>query len=110
MLPIVINVKGRVNRMLTSEIIEIIRELNPLIENKYKARVLSVFGSYARGEESKSSDLDVLVEFYPGANLLDLVGLANFLKDELNINVDVVPVDTLRPEIKDQVFKEAISV
>ena len=96
--------------MRTSEIIEIIRKLNPLIEEKYKAKVLSVFGSYARAEETEKSDLDVLVEFYSGANLLDLVGLANFLEDELKIHVDVVPVDTIRPEIKDQVFKEAISV
>lgn len=96
--------------MLASEIIQIIRKLNPLIKHKYKARVLSVFGSYARGEESQKSDLDVLVEFYPGANLLDLVGVANLLEDELHISVDVVPVDTLRPEIKDQVFKEAIPV
>ena len=96
--------------MITEEIIQIIKKLNPLVENKYKARVLSVFGSYARGEEDKTSDLDILVEFYPGANLLDLVGLSLFLEDELNIRVDVVPVDTLRPEIRDQVFKEAISV
>jgi uncharacterized protein len=106
----VITVKGKGDKMLTEEIIQIIRQLNPLIEEKYKARVLSVFGSYARGEESKTSDLDVLVEFYPGANLLDLVGISNLLEDELDIHVDVVPVDTLRPEIKDQVFKEALAV
>lgn len=97
-------------KMLIEDVIQIIRKLNPLIEVEYKARVLSVFGSYARGDESKNSDLDVLVEFYPGANLLDLMGLILFLEDELNIQVDVVPVDTLRPEIKDQVFEEAISV
>lgn len=80
-----------------------------LFKYTIQGQVLSVFGSYARGEESKSSDLDVLVEFYPGDNLLDLVGLANFLEDDFKIGVNVVPVDTL-PEIKDQVFKEAISV
>lgn len=102
--------KGVLVKMLIEDVIKIIRKLNPLIETEYKAKVISVFGSYARREESEKSDLDVLVEFYPGANLLDLVGIANFLEDELNIRVDVVPVDTLRPEIKDQVFKEAISV
>jgi uncharacterized protein len=96
--------------MITEEIIKIIRQLNPLIKVKYKAKVRGVFGSYARGEAGKNSDLDVLVEFYAGANLLDLVGLSNFLEDELNIKVDVVPVDTLRQEIKDQVFKEAVSI
>lgn len=96
--------------MNTAEIIDTIRQLNPILEAKYKARIKSVFGSYARGEERRDSDLDVLVEFQEGANLLDLVGISNYLEDELKIRVDVVPVDTLRQEIKDQVIGEAIPI
>jgi hypothetical protein len=56
------------------------------------------------------SDLDVLVEFSDNANLLDLVGLSQFLEDEIHIKVDVVPIDTVRKEIEKQVMKEAILV
>lgn len=96
--------------MNTAEIIETIRQLNPIMEVKFKARVMGVFGSYVRGEERHDSDLDVLVEFQEGANLLDLVGISNYLEDELKIRVDVVPVDTLRQEIKDQVMEEAVPI
>lgn len=96
--------------MNTAEIIETIRQLNPIMEVKFKARVKGVFGSYVRGEERHDSDLDVLVEFQEGANLLDLVGISNYLEDELKIRVDVVPVDTLRQEIKDQVMEEAVPI
>ena len=101
--------KGMV-KMIIQEIVEIIGQLNPLLEAKYKARVKGIFGSYVRGEETRESDLDVLVEFQKGANLLDLVGLSNYLEEKLHLSVDVVPVDTIRPEIKEQVFKEAVPV
>ena len=96
--------------MIIQEIVEIIGQLNPLLEAKYKARVKGIFGSYVRGEETRKSDLDVLVEFQKEANLLDLVGLSNYLEEKLHLSVDVVPVDTIRPEIKEQVFKEAVPV
>jgi hypothetical protein len=61
-----------------------------------------------RGEQRETSDLDVLVRFAPGATLFDLVGLADLLEESLGIRVDVVPVDALREEIRDQVFREAV--
>jgi len=48
------------------------------------------------------------VEFEQNANLLHLVGLSIFLEEKLNIPVDLVPLDTLRKEIKEDVLKEAI--
>lgn len=92
------------------EIIKLIRSLNPQIQEKYKAQVKAIFGSYVRGEETPESDLDILVEFNDNANFLDLVGLSQFLEDEIHIKVDVVPIDTVRKEIEKQVMKEAILV
>lgn len=96
--------------MEKEEIIEIIRDLNPQIQEKYKGSVKCIFGSYVRGEESLKSDLDVLVEFKKNANLLDLVGISLFLEDRIHVPVDVVPIDTVREEIKEQVFREAIPI
>jgi len=55
----------------------------------------------------KGADLDVLVEFDEGANLLDLTGLSLFLEEELNCRVDVVPESAIRKEIKESILKEA---
>ncbi|QUH22432.1 nucleotidyltransferase family protein [Methanobacterium alkalithermotolerans] len=96
--------------MEKEEILKLIRNLNPQIQDKYNAQIKAIFGSYVRGEETPDSDLDVLVEFNESANLLDLVELSQFLEDEIHINIDVVPIDTVRKEIKKQVMKEAILV
>jgi hypothetical protein len=78
------------------------------VQRRYRAEILGIFGSYVRGEQHETSDLDVLVRFAPGATLFDLVGLADFLEERLGIRVDIVPVDALREEIRDQVFREAV--
>lgn len=90
------------------EIKEILRNLKGRIRQDFRADVIGLFGSYARGEERPSSDVDLLVRFQEGATLFDMVGMADFLEDELQAKVDIVPIDTLRPEIKDRVFMEAV--
>lgn len=69
-----------------------------------------LFGSVARGEASDSSDIDLLVDFTPGAGLLDEVGLRLALSDLLQVDVDVVASDTLRGEMRDRILREAVAV
>lgn len=93
-----------------SKIIETLKNLEEQVRNEYKAEIVGLFGSYVRGEQKEKSDVDILVRFLEGATLLDLAGLGNFLEDKLNVKVDVVPVDTVREEIKEQVLKETVYV
>jgi len=95
-------------RKKVNEIINVLSGLREEIRSKFKAEIIGVFGSYVRGEQKKSSDIDILVRFLEGATLFDFVGLANFLEEKLNIKVDIVPIDTIRKEIKEDVLKEAI--
>lgn len=91
------------------EIKEKLRSLQEEVKREYKAEIIGIFGSFVRGEQKEGSDIDVLVKFYKGATLFEFVGLAIFLEETLGIKrVDVVPYDTVREEIKEQVFKEAI--
>jgi len=89
-------------------LIRILKEVNTEVEQRYKARLTGIFGSFVRGEESAKSDVDILVEFKEGANLLHLVGLSLFLEEQLFRPVDLVPVDAIREEIKDRIAKEVI--
>ena len=77
---------------------------------KFKAEIIGIFGSYARGEQKKGSDLDILVRFHKGASLFDLVGLSDFLEGKLKVKVDVVSERAVREELKETIFKEAIAV
>jgi len=91
------------------EIIKRLNGLNKEIRKQYKAEVIGIFGSYVRGKQKRKSDLDVLVKFYEGATLFELVGLAIFLEEKLNIKkVDVVPYDAIREEIRDRILKETV--
>ena len=56
----------------------------------HRGRRAYLFGSLARGEETSSSDVDVLVEFEPGSSLFDLMHLEEALTDLLGVSVDVV--------------------
>lgn len=86
----------------------ILKDLKREIRNKYKAELLGIFGSFARGEQTSESDLDVLVLFDTDATLFDFVGLAIFLEEKLGIKVDIVPQDTLRKEIKEKVLSDVV--
>jgi predicted nucleotidyltransferase len=77
---------------------------------QYKVREISLFGSFARNEQSNASDVDVLVDFAPEASFFDLVRLALYLEEKLGRHVDVISQDTLRAEIRDAVMRERVPV
>jgi hypothetical protein len=76
------------------------------IRTDYKAEIIGLFGSYARGKQKKGSDLDVLVRFHEGATLFDFVGLGDFLEDKLCLKVDIVSERAIKPDLKDRILKE----
>jgi predicted nucleotidyltransferase len=94
----------------TGELLAALAGLKTEAKQRFKAEIKGIFGSYVRGEQKEGSDLDVLVEFDEGANLLHLVGLAEFLEEKLHLGVDVVPESDLRKEIKDIVLREKVAV
>ena len=61
--------------MNTKHILTKLRGLKPIITARYKAKEIGLFGSFVRGEQTASSDIDVLVEFEEEADLFDLIGL-----------------------------------
>ena len=69
-----------------------------------------IFGSSARGDARPDSDLDLLVDLRSGGSLLDLVAIKQDLEDLLGLSVDVVTERSIRPYIRDAVFKEAVAL
>ncbi len=93
-----------------SEILRTLRALRPELESRYKAKEISLFGSLARGEQSATSDIDVLVEFDQDASFFDLVRLGLFLEETFQRTVDIVPKESLRAELRDTILRERVLV
>ena len=77
------------------------------IARQHGALRVRVFGSRARGEAITSSDLDLLVDFEPGRDLVDLIGLKQDLEQVLGCPVDVVEEEGLSPHLRQRVLEEA---
>ncbi len=96
--------------MKRDEILNTIRVLSNTIKTDYRAKVIGIFGSFARSEKKDTSDIDLLVMFDDEADIFDFVGLSLFLEEKLGRKVDVVPYDTVRPELKEIIFKETVPI
>jgi predicted nucleotidyltransferase len=67
-----------------------------------------IFGSFARGEQKKKSDIDIAIEFEKGSqkSLLDLVRIENELRRIFKRKVDLGIFSSLNPSIMEDVKKE----
>ena len=72
---------------------------------------LALFGSVLRGEARPDSDLDLLVQFYPGAKTFDrFLALFDLLETRLGRRVDLVTTEGLSPFIGPRILAEAQDV
>jgi magnesium transporter len=63
------------------EIRKILEQQKDFLRDKYKVKEISIFGSFVRGEQKKTSDVDILVEFYETPDLLTFLELERFLEE-----------------------------
>lgn len=69
-----------------------------------------IFGSYARGESKKGSDVDMLIKQKGKKSLMNLVGLERELKEKLRKNVDLLTYDGISPYLKRRILKEEVRI
>jgi hypothetical protein len=67
-----------------------------------------VFGSVARGEDTDTSDVDLLVDLDDDVSVIALAGMRRELSELLRVDVDIVPATTLKPGVRANVLTEAI--
>lgn len=72
---------------------------------------IGIFGSFARGENKKGSDLDILIQFKDRISLLKLVQIEQELSDKLGIPVDLVTENSLKnPRLREYIEKDLITI
>ena len=89
-----------------------LEELKPILKERFQVETIGVFGSYRRGEQESKSDVDILVTFVEpnDIDLLDFIGLKQFLSRKLKMKVDLVMKRALKRRIRDKVLQETIYV
>ncbi len=76
------------------------------------ATSLYVFGSTVRDEEQAARDLDLFIDYDPNGrfNAFDLIGIKQYLEDELRLPVDVTTRDGLHPMLRAEIERTAVRV
>ena len=87
-------------------IIETLKRELPSLKEQFHINYLGIFGSFLRGEQTETSDLDILVSFSITPTLFQYVRLEELLSKILNVNVDLVMKDTLKPVIGKNILNE----
>ncbi len=98
-------VKKKINKIneIKKKIVRILK--------KNKVVKAGIFGSYARGEEKKNSDVDILVEIDdPDMSLLGFIALKHKIEDMLRMKVDLVEYGAIKPLIKDRILNEEVRI
>lgn len=87
------------------ELKKIIKQHKQELEQKFKVKNIAIFGSYARGEQTKESDVDVLVEFSGPVGFLFL-HLADYLEEILGVKVDLITPEAIKPNRRKYIMED----
>lgn len=91
-----------------AELRRVLRRQMPGLAERYKVKSLGVFGSFIRQEQSKRSDVDLLVEFSEAPDLFDFMDLEQHLEKILNVKVDLVTRGALKGNIGKRILDEVV--
>jgi len=91
----------------------IVTELQNLklpLSNLFGITSIALFGSYARGDASESSDIDILIISMKRKNGFLIASARRFIEEKTNLPVDIGLFDAVRPYIRKDIEKEMIYV
>jgi len=87
---------------------KIIQKIKKILKNN-KIKKAGIFGSYARGEQKKNSDIDILIKYRKGLGF-GFAGIQLNLEEKLGKKVHLVTYKSIHPKLKEQILKEEIKI
>jgi len=92
-----------------SNVLKKIEAAAPAIRAQFGVTKIGIFGSFARGEQTKSSDVDVLVDFAQGyATLHNFIGLSDYLETLFRRKVDLLTEPSISNYIRPYIEQDVI--
>jgi predicted nucleotidyltransferase len=92
-----------------TEIENKLRQIKPVLVDKFHVSRIGYFGSFVNGEQTKNSDLDLLVEFSQPVGW-GFFTLERFLEQSLGLPVDLVTKNALKERIKETILNQVIYI
>ncbi len=90
--------------------IEIIKELKPELEKRFGIKKLALFGSYARGDNTQDSDIDIAIIEMDQKNGFIIAKANRYISEVFDKKVDIGLLESIRPFIRKRIEKELIYV
>jgi predicted nucleotidyltransferase len=87
----------------------ILDNLKPELQLRYNVSRIGIFGSYVRGEQTDTSDVDILVEFSKPIGWT-FVDCRDYLEEKLGKSVDLVTRNALKKSLRNQILQEVVYV
>lgn len=88
--------------------IAVINQNFPELKKRFGVKKIAIFGSTARGDNTKKSDIDIIVELKKPIGFFAFIELENHLQKTLGKKVDLTTKNSLKPTIKQSILKEAV--
>ena len=93
-----------------AEIMNLKKKIIPILKRNNVVKA-GIFGSFARGEAKKSSDIDILIEVKAKKfSLLDLIRLEMELEKKLKRKVDLLTYKSIHPLLKNRILSEEVRI
>lgn len=96
--------------MVTQEIVTFLKEHKTEIQEKFGATRIGLAGSYARGDATEESDIDIVVELQSVNKFRSFFYLLYYLQDAFGKRVDLVTESSLKPLVRKAVLKDIMYV
>ena len=93
----------------SSDIESKLREIKPVLVDKFQVSRIGYFGSHAGGNQTKNSDLDLLVEFSKPVGW-KFFTLEKFLEQTLGLPIDLVTKNALKERMKEPILNQVIYI
>jgi predicted nucleotidyltransferase len=95
---------------IKQEVLKYLRENKKSFEKKYGVKKIYLFGSVARGEDKKNSDIDLMVEFRENATIFEYMEFEELIKKRFGKKVDLATMEMIKPLIMKSIQRDIIDV
>jgi predicted nucleotidyltransferase len=90
------------------QVLKVLRDELPFLTDKYGVKKIGLFGSYSREEQTRKSDIDLLVEFERPIGFFKYIELEDYLAKRLGVKVELVTDEALKPALRPRLKKDII--